>query len=70
MGESIFNHWGKLFFKWMYWNILMKGIDVPLPSEMTLSGKKMSPQEWAHYTELNESIKGECYARRARKRKV
>jgi sulfide:quinone oxidoreductase len=37
--ESSANHWGKLMFKWMYWNILLKGQELPLPSQMSLAGK-------------------------------
>lgn len=37
--ESEANHWGKLMFRWMYWNILLKGQDLPLPARMTMAGK-------------------------------
>ena len=37
--ESEANHWGKLMFRWMYWNILLKGQDMPLPSRMSMAGK-------------------------------
>lgn len=37
--ESEANHWGKLMFRWMYWNILLKGKELPLPSRMSLMGK-------------------------------
>lgn len=37
--ESEANHWGKLMFRWMYWNILLKGQDLPLPSLMSMAGK-------------------------------
>lgn len=37
--ESEANHWGKLMFRWMYWNILLKGQDMPLPSLMSMAGK-------------------------------
>jgi sulfide:quinone oxidoreductase len=37
--ESEANHWGKLMFKWMYWNILLKGQELPLPSLMSMAGK-------------------------------
>jgi sulfide:quinone oxidoreductase len=40
MQETTINHWGKLVFKWMYWNLMLKGIDVPLPSEMSMIGKR------------------------------
>jgi len=37
--ESEANHWGKLMFRWMYWNILLKGKELPLPARMSLMGK-------------------------------
>jgi sulfide:quinone oxidoreductase len=39
--ESRLNHWGKLGFRWMYWNLLLKGIPVPLPAQMQMAGKKV-----------------------------
>lgn len=39
LGESEINHWGKLMFRWMYWNILLRGGELPLPSTMTMAGK-------------------------------
>jgi len=40
--ESIFNHWGKLAFRWIYWNMLLKGIPIPLVSRnMSKKGKKI-----------------------------
>ncbi len=38
--ESTFNYWGKLAFKWIYWNIMLKGIPFPLPPEYSIAGKK------------------------------
>lgn len=37
--ESEMNHWGKLMFRWMYWNILLKGQELPLPALMSMAGK-------------------------------
>jgi sulfide:quinone oxidoreductase len=37
--ESEANHWGKLMFRWMYWNILLKGQEMPLPALMSMAGK-------------------------------
>ncbi len=37
--ESEMNHWGKMMFRWMYWNILLKGQQLPLPARMSMSGK-------------------------------
>jgi len=38
--ESFINHWGKLSFKWMYWNILMRGLPMPFPDQMSMVGKR------------------------------
>ena len=37
--ESEANHWGKMMFRWMYWNILLKGQELPLPAKMYMAGK-------------------------------
>ena len=37
--ESEMNHWGKMMFRWMYWNLLLKGQPLPLPARMTMAGK-------------------------------
>lgn len=37
--ESEMNHWGKMMFRWMYWNILLKGKEMPVTSYMTMAGK-------------------------------
>jgi sulfide:quinone oxidoreductase len=37
--ESETNHWGKMMFRWMYWNILLKGQELPLPARMSMAGK-------------------------------
>ena len=39
LGESRINHWGKLVFRWMYWNILMKGRTMPVGEHFTMKGK-------------------------------
>ena len=33
------NHMGKMAFRWVYWNILMPGRQMPVPAHMSLSGK-------------------------------
>jgi len=38
--ESATNHWGKLAFKWIYWNVLLEGKDLPLDHRMLLAGKR------------------------------
>jgi len=38
--ESMLNHWGKLAFRWIYWNMLLKGIAIPfVGSHMKTAGK-------------------------------
>jgi sulfide:quinone oxidoreductase len=37
--ESEMNHWGKMMFRWMYWNVLLKGREMPITSQMTMAGK-------------------------------
>jgi sulfide:quinone oxidoreductase len=38
--ETELNHWGKLMFKWMYWNVLLPGRELPLPALMSMAGKE------------------------------
>jgi sulfide:quinone oxidoreductase len=38
--ETRANHWGKLAFRWVYWNLLLPGRPIPLPAHMTMAGKK------------------------------
>jgi sulfide:quinone oxidoreductase len=38
--ESAANHWGKMLFRWTYWNVLLEGRELPLPSRMLLAGKE------------------------------
>jgi sulfide:quinone oxidoreductase len=37
--ESSSNHWGKMMFRWIYWNVLLKGDELPFTSQMTMAGK-------------------------------
>ena len=37
--ETEANHWGKMMFKWAYWNVLLPGRELPLPSAMSMAGK-------------------------------
>jgi sulfide:quinone oxidoreductase len=39
VGESYVNYWGKMMFKWVYWNLLLPGKDLPLEPQMTMAGK-------------------------------
>ena len=38
--ESKFNHLGKIIFKWIYWNILLKARRLPVTSYMSMAGKR------------------------------
>ena len=33
------NHWGKMLFKWTYWNVLLPGKELPIPAAMAMAGK-------------------------------
>jgi sulfide:quinone oxidoreductase len=40
LGESEMNHWGKMAFRWIYWNMLLKGSEIPgIESRMSMAGK-------------------------------
>jgi sulfide:quinone oxidoreductase len=39
LGESAINHWGKLAFRWIYWNVLLRGRRLPISSRMSMTGK-------------------------------
>ncbi|MBL7176549.1 MAG: NAD(P)/FAD-dependent oxidoreductase [Desulfobacteraceae bacterium] len=39
LGESNFNYYGKMMFKWVYWNLMLKGLELPLENQMTMAGK-------------------------------
>jgi len=39
--ETKMNHYGKVMFRWMYWNFLLKGIELPIESHMTMAGKRL-----------------------------
>jgi len=39
VGESYMNYWGKMMFKWVYWNLLLTGQDMPLEPQMAMAGK-------------------------------
>jgi sulfide:quinone oxidoreductase len=43
LGETRANHLGKLAFRWMYWNVLLPGRPIPLPSRMSMAGKNTEP---------------------------
>ena len=37
--ETHENHWGKLAFRWVYWNLLLPGRPIPIGSAMSMAGK-------------------------------
>ena len=40
--QTRLNHWGKMAFKFIYWNILLKGLPMPgIPTRMSKLGKKL-----------------------------
>lgn len=39
--ETAVNHWGKLAFKPTYWNLLLRGRELPLPALMSMAGKRV-----------------------------
>ena len=40
LAESEANHWGKMAFRWVYWNQLLAGKEMPfVDSNMSLLGK-------------------------------
>lgn len=39
--ETKMNHYGKIMFRWMYWNFLLKGLELPIDSQMSMAGKRM-----------------------------
>ena len=46
--ESLLNHYGKLAFQWIYWNLLLPGRDIPgVPSAMSMRGKVNKAQQTA-----------------------
>ena len=38
--ETKMNHFGKMMFRWVYWNVLLKGTELPIESAMTMMGKR------------------------------
>ena len=38
--ETKMNHYGKMMFRWMYWNLLLKGAELPIESQMLMAGKR------------------------------
>ena len=42
LGESYVNYWGKMMFKWVYFNMMLKGKELPLEPQMFMAGKMLS----------------------------
>lgn len=65
LGESHVNHWGKLMFKWAYWNLLLPGKLSRMPlltAQMSFMGKdvKRAPQvRRAHTTPVKKLMVSE-----------
>ncbi len=38
--ETTINHWGKMGFRFLYWDLMLRGIEVPLPSAFSMVGKR------------------------------
>lgn len=43
--ETEMNHWGKVMFRWLYWNVLLPGKELPVPAAMSLAGKELAGKE-------------------------
>ena len=39
--ETKMNHYGKMMFRWMYWNLLLRGAELPIESQMLMAGKRL-----------------------------
>jgi sulfide:quinone oxidoreductase len=40
LSESRMNHWGKMMFRWVYFNQLIRGVELPLEAQMLMAGKR------------------------------
>jgi len=52
--ESRINHWGKLMFRWIYWNALLPGRRLPVPTAMSMAGKRDISQDTKSTTSKEE----------------
>jgi sulfide:quinone oxidoreductase len=41
--ETKMNHYGKMMFRWVYWNLLLRGAELPIEAEMTMAGSAAEP---------------------------
>ena len=55
LGESRRNHWGKLAFRWAYWNLLLPARPLPVSNQMSLVGKRAIRLDPAEETSETES---------------
>ncbi len=39
--ETEANHYGKIMFRWVYWNLLLRGKEMPIESHMSMAGKRV-----------------------------
>jgi len=39
--ETTMNHYGKIMFRWAYWNFLLRGLELPIESQMSMAGKRV-----------------------------
>ncbi len=39
LAESKANHLGKMAFRWLYWNVLLRGRSLPVSTSMSMAGK-------------------------------
>jgi sulfide:quinone oxidoreductase len=40
LSETKMNHYGKIMFRWMYWHLLLRGLELPMESQMSMAGKR------------------------------
>jgi sulfide:quinone oxidoreductase len=55
--ETRTNHMGKLMFRWAYWNLLLKGKELPIGPEMSLKGKIIDEENSTFYVPDAEQLK-------------
>jgi sulfide:quinone oxidoreductase len=55
--ETDINHWGKLTFRWIYWNLLLPGRPIPMiPTTMSLAGKRVEKDVTAAGTGMPTAV--------------
>jgi len=42
LGVSFANYVGKMMFRWVYWNLLLRGVALPIANEMLMAGKQVA----------------------------